>query len=60
VEPEYFDCPYPFYQPHTEADLSLSAQGLHYQPKFSLEAGVKDYYQSGWLIPGEPKPKAKK
>src|SRR5438105_1883607 len=41
VETEYFDNPYPFYQPHTEADLSLSRKALKYDPKYSLEKGIK-------------------
>jgi len=42
-EPEYFDCPYPFYQPFTEADLILVKQALGYAPKYSLEDGVSEY-----------------
>jgi ADP-L-glycero-D-manno-heptose 6-epimerase len=48
-ETEYFDNPYPFYQPHTEADLTLSRKALGYNPKFSLEEGIKDYFASGFL-----------
>jgi len=43
LEPEYFDNPYSFYQPFTEADLSLSRKRLHYRPTWSLEEGVQDY-----------------
>jgi len=41
--PEYFDNPYPFYQPFTQADLAAAKGQLGYSPKFSLEEGVRDY-----------------
>ncbi len=50
LETEYFDNPYAFYQPHTEADLTLSRKGLKYQPMFTLEDGIRDYYASGFLV----------
>ena len=31
------------YQFHTQADISLSKQNLSYEPKFSLEDGIKSY-----------------
>jgi len=41
---EYFENPYPFYQNHTEADLSLSFALLPgWRPKWSLEEGVAEY-----------------
>ena len=46
-EIEYFDNPYPFYQNYTEADLTKSKKILGYQPRWSLEEGVKDYLK--WL-----------
>jgi ADP-L-glycero-D-manno-heptose 6-epimerase len=49
LETEYFENPYAFYQPHTEADLTLSRKSLGYNPKFSLEEGIKDYFASGFL-----------
>ncbi len=42
-EPEYFECPYPFYQPFTEADLTLASLELGCKPKYSLEDGVREY-----------------
>ncbi|NPA32972.1 MAG: ADP-glyceromanno-heptose 6-epimerase [Aquificae bacterium] len=42
-EPEYFDCPYDFYQEHTEADLTRAREQLGYEPEFSLEEGIRDY-----------------
>lgn len=49
LETEFFDNPYSFYQPHTEADLTKSYKNLKYEPGFSLEAGIKDYHASGFL-----------
>lgn len=42
-EVEYIDNPYSFYQMHTEAELSPSKEHLGYEPRFSLEEGVKAY-----------------
>ena len=60
---EYFDNPFAFYQPHTEADLSATTAALRYTPKFTLETGIQDYVKSGWLVPGHasavPAPAAK-
>lgn len=49
VEPEYFSCPYRFFQPHTEADLSATRAALGYEPRFSLEKGIDAYREAGWL-----------
>jgi ADP-L-glycero-D-manno-heptose 6-epimerase len=43
LEPDYFENPYGFYQPHTEADLTLSRQELNYKPSFSPASGIADY-----------------
>ena len=42
-ETEYIECPYPFYQPFTESDLTLAKKAMGYEPKYSLEDGVADY-----------------
>ncbi|CAI9084973.1 ADP-glyceromanno-heptose 6-epimerase [Candidatus Methylacidiphilum fumarolicum] len=47
---EYFPCPYPFYQVHTEADLLETQYHLGYIPEYSLERGIEAYFQSGWLF----------
>ena len=60
LKPEYFDCPYPFYQPHTEADMSATRRDLKVEPKFSLEKGLEDYFRSGWLTRGRSKSSTKK
>jgi ADP-L-glycero-D-manno-heptose 6-epimerase len=43
LEPEYFENPFSFYQPHTEADLTLSRNELKYEPEYSPSAGIADY-----------------
>jgi len=43
LETEYFDCPYDFYQEHTEADISKAKELLGYEPEYTLEEGIKDY-----------------
>jgi len=40
---EYFVNPYKGYQMHTQADISLSKKYLDFEPKFSLEEGIKAY-----------------
>ncbi len=42
-EVEYFDNPYNFFQTHTQANIALTKEFLGYEPKFSLEDGIKDY-----------------
>ncbi len=41
---EYFDNPYPFYQMHTEADLSDTRELLGWEPAWPLERGIADYF----------------
>jgi ADP-L-glycero-D-manno-heptose 6-epimerase len=43
LDPEYFENPYSFYQPHTEADLGLAQRDLGYQPGFAPADGIADY-----------------
>lgn len=43
MEPEYFENPYAFYQPHTEADLTLAKNELKYQPSFPAGEGIAKY-----------------
>ena len=43
LEPDYFENPYSFYQPHTEADLTLSSKELNYRPAYSPITGIADY-----------------
>jgi ADP-L-glycero-D-manno-heptose 6-epimerase len=46
---EYIDNPHAHYQPHTEADLTLTTRALRYKPKYTLESGIDDYLASGFL-----------
>jgi ADP-L-glycero-D-manno-heptose 6-epimerase len=48
LQPEYFDNPHAHYQNFTQADLTNARKALRYQPRFSLEDGVRDYMQ--WLF----------
>jgi ADP-L-glycero-D-manno-heptose 6-epimerase len=44
LEPEYFDNPYgAFYQPHTEADMTLAKTELKYSPEYTPASGIADY-----------------
>ncbi|PZT47432.1 ADP-glyceromanno-heptose 6-epimerase [Helicobacter valdiviensis] len=42
-EVEYFENPYKFFQNHTEANITLTKKFLDYEPRFSLEIGIKNY-----------------
>ncbi|MES2310057.1 MAG: ADP-glyceromanno-heptose 6-epimerase [Verrucomicrobiota bacterium] len=55
IEADYFDNPYPFYQPHTEADLTQTKKELKTEPQYTLEKGIEDYFKSGWLTLTPPK-----
>jgi ADP-L-glycero-D-manno-heptose 6-epimerase len=43
LEPDYFENPYSFYQPHTEADMTLGKNDLKYTPEYPPERGIADY-----------------
>jgi ADP-L-glycero-D-manno-heptose 6-epimerase len=47
-EPEYFDNPHAHYQNFTQADITSARSALGYEPRFSLEQGVRDYIS--WLF----------
>lgn len=42
-DPDYFDNPYSFYQPHTEADVSRAGADLGYAPRYSIDRGIAEY-----------------
>ncbi len=42
-EPEYFDCPYDFYQEYTQADMTKIKKELGFVPKYNLEKGITEY-----------------
>jgi len=45
LEPDYFDCPYDFYQEFTQADMSKIKKDLGFVPKYNLEKGIKEYVE---------------
>jgi ADP-L-glycero-D-manno-heptose 6-epimerase len=49
-QPDYIDNPHAHYQNFTQADLTNARTALHYEPRFPLEDGVRDYMQ--WLYGG--------
>ena len=40
---EYFDNPFNGYQMHTQADISNKKKNIDFEPKYSLEKGIKAY-----------------
>jgi len=49
-DPEYIDNPFKGnYQNDTTCDMSLAEKAIGFIPSFSIEEGIKDYYDSGWL-----------
>jgi len=40
---EYFDNPFNGYQMHTQADISSTNKNLDFEPKYSLDQGIKTY-----------------
>ncbi len=45
-EPDYFDCPYDFYQEFTQADISRAKVELGYAPEYPLEKGISEYIKN--------------
>ncbi|WP_299238808.1 ADP-glyceromanno-heptose 6-epimerase [Sulfurihydrogenibium sp.] len=43
LEPEYFDCPYDFYQEYTQADMTKIKEELGFVPRYSIQRGIKEY-----------------
>lgn len=44
LPPEYIENPYSsFYQPHTQADMTLARQELKFEPRYTPETGIADY-----------------
>ncbi len=50
---EYFDNPYIGYQTHTQADILLTQENLDFEPRFSLEKGIKKYIAEIKRLHGE-------
>jgi len=51
---EYFPNPYDGYQIHTQADISPTQDCLSFEPKVSLEEGIKAYVPEIRRLHGEP------
>lgn len=49
LEPDYFANPYPFYQNHTQADITTTREALAFSPAYDLQRGVADYTARGPL-----------
>jgi len=49
-ETEYIDNPYEkTYQNYTECDMTLAKEKIEFVPRFGIESGIKDYYETGFL-----------
>jgi len=44
LEPEYFENPYGFYQNETLADITAARALLGYEPAYTLDKGIEDYF----------------
>lgn len=50
-KPVYIDNPHiKKYQDYTECDMSLAKEKINFEPEFGIEKGIKDYYDSGFLV----------
>lgn len=50
-KPEYIDNPFEGnYQNDTTCDMTLAGVKIGFQPEFSIEEGIRDYFESGWLV----------
>lgn len=50
-KPEYVDNPYAGrYQDYTECDMTLAKAKMGFVPQFDIRSGIRDYYDSGFLI----------
>jgi len=50
-KPEYIDNPHHArYQNFTQCDMTLAKKKLGFVPEYGVEAGIKDYYESGFLV----------
>ncbi len=49
--PEYIDNPYlGKYQDYTECDMNLAKKMIGFVPEFDIVSGIKDYYNTGFLV----------
>lgn len=49
LKPVYFKNPYSFYQNHTLADMTLTAKTIGFKAKYSIEDGIRDYFEKADL-----------
>jgi len=48
---DYIDNPYEAtYQNHTECDMTLAKEKIGFEPKYTIETGIQDYFESGKLL----------
>jgi len=48
---QYINNPYgESYQEHMECEISLAKEKIGFIPKYNIEKGIKDYYESGFLF----------
>ncbi len=51
--PVYIENPYgAFYQNFTECDMGLAKEKIGFVPKYDIEGGIKDYFESDFLVKG--------
>lgn len=49
--PDYIENPYEgAYQSHTQCDMHLAAEKIGFVPSYNIEAGLNDYFNSGFLV----------
>lgn len=49
--PAYIENPYEgAYQNHTQCDMRLAGEKIGFVPSYDIEAGLRDYYASGFLV----------
>jgi len=50
-EADFIENPYKEnYQDYTETDMTLAKEKIGFQPEFTVESGIKDYFESGFLV----------
>lgn len=49
--PEYIENPYEGnYQEHTRCHMTFAQEKLGFVPEYSIQEGIQDYFESGWLV----------
>jgi len=47
---DYIKNPYDNYQEFTQCDITKAKELLKFEPEYTVETGIEDYYKSGWLL----------